>query len=872
MIAWDSAVAELRHFAGMKPLGWKFGQNDGLRWLADRIEEGKPGVLIADEVGLGKTRIAVAAMHAVARAGGRVAVVVPPNLLHQWEAEHLEFLTALGADTSDDRATRDRRQFRAFLDAFPSNPPTDYPRCMEEPFLLISHGFGLPHQFKPNSHAYSWALPYIVRSFMSHGQDNWRGCPGLKAKMHADPRLARQIPAARWLAAHARDLQADLHLLPVLNDKSGAGFSLQAGAEGSGLQALFRTLLGRLLGQFDLIVIDEAHKSRDGADETRSTKRLSFLLEEILQPAAGCRRLALTATPVQLGASDWGSTLRRIGLGKPDLDRRLAAIQGFDELHRKFRSGPASEADVEEIVGVAERFQGALADVVVRRRWADQDIMRQAADILQEPGTHPHRRWDVPPAEVAWSALDVAHRMAFLAAEGRSLASVDTDLGLVERHRAARHAQAMDVLDQPGQDDELTTQLSETARHTYWGRVQAAWWPTAGLEGDDTLIVHPRIVAACDWIDDVVVRDVGKVLVFGSYNRPLKALSDALNIRCFLREVAAGKPTKPPNALRQREGAQDRLMDAVLQCMRDGSEIRQAVALAGGLNALIQASVRLYDIRSDGLGRDVTDALQEADVRDAHLRNVVRLAALERMIASGSDGKGMRPFIDSLLTALSASAKESGDDNDEAQAADDMLLEALRMEEELSQVGRSDFARLLNGKSSHATRHVLQALFNTPLVRPQILLAQSRVASEGLNLHRACRHVVFLHLDWNPAVIEQQLGRVDRVDSYWHQTFKATKDAGDLPRIEIATVVLNGTSDASKRDHIVKRQRMLGAHLFGEILPSDLMKQMKPEWRDRIHAASPSFSPTGMHSALETEQDDWGKVNGLYGSMNSRVG
>ncbi len=121
MIEWGRVVADLRRLAGMASLGWRSGQDDGLRWLADRVEEGKPGVLVADEVGLGKTRIAIAAMHAVAGAGGRVAVVVPPTLLHQWESEHGRFLSALGAAAAEDRAARERRQLRAYLDAFPSD-------------------------------------------------------------------------------------------------------------------------------------------------------------------------------------------------------------------------------------------------------------------------------------------------------------------------------------------------------------------------------------------------------------------------------------------------------------------------------------------------------------------------------------------------------------------------------------------------------------------------------------------------------------------------------------------------------------------------------------------------------------------------------
>lgn len=53
--------------------------------LAKRLPNN--GVIIADEVGMGKTRIAVAVARAVIAAGGRVAILVPPGLGYQWSDE-----------------------------------------------------------------------------------------------------------------------------------------------------------------------------------------------------------------------------------------------------------------------------------------------------------------------------------------------------------------------------------------------------------------------------------------------------------------------------------------------------------------------------------------------------------------------------------------------------------------------------------------------------------------------------------------------------------------------------------------------------------------------------------------------------------------
>ena len=61
------------------------------------------------------------------------------------------------------------------------------------------------------------------------------------------------------------------------------------------------------LGVFDLVITDEAHKSR-GIESG-----LSRLLESVIVPSDTARRLALTATPVELDVSQWRSTLSRLG-------------------------------------------------------------------------------------------------------------------------------------------------------------------------------------------------------------------------------------------------------------------------------------------------------------------------------------------------------------------------------------------------------------------------------------------------------------------------------------------------------------------------------------------------------------------------------
>jgi Helicase conserved C-terminal domain len=75
-----------------------------------------------------------------------------------------------------------------------------------------------------------------------------------------------------------------------------------------------------------------------------------------------------------------------------------------------------------------------------------------------------------------------------------------------------------------------------------------------------------------------------------------------------------------------------------------------------------------------------------------------------------------------------------------------------------------DYAvRTLDGSMKHDGRIVLCAAFNSPLA-PDILICTA-IGSEGIDLHRECAEVIHHDLPWNPARLEQRIGRVDRVGS-----------------------------------------------------------------------------------------------------------
>jgi hypothetical protein len=71
--------------------------------------------------------------------------------------------------------------------------------------------------------------------------------------------------------------------------------------------------------------------------------------------------------------------------------------------------------------------------------------------------------------------------------------------------------------------------------------------------------------------------------------------------------------------------------------------------------------------------------------------------------------------------------------------------------------------RMVNGDTPQETRDLVMLAFNSPMF-PEVLIS-SKVLGEGVDLHRYCRHVIHHDLDWNPSVLEQHTGRLDRIRS-----------------------------------------------------------------------------------------------------------
>jgi hypothetical protein len=177
------------------------------------------------------------------------------------------------------------------------------------------------------------------------------------------------------------------------------------------------------------------------------------------------------------------------------------------------------------------------------------------------------------------------------------------------------------------------------------------------------------------------------------------------------------------------------------------------------------------------------------------------------------------------------------------------LLRAMEIDtNESTAVQRGGFCRLMDGSMAMSTRRIVQERFNRKCAMPRVLVAQSLVGREGLNLHRACRRVVLFHPEWNPAIVEQEIGRVDRIRSLWNQMAIEWKKNGSnpqvYPKIECTFVVFKGTYDEWQFRTLESRRRSLEAQLFGALLNEEALARLEKEERQRILDVAPNFDPS----------------------------
>lgn len=880
---WNKVGEKLRALADNQTIKLNTGQVASIRELAERLPSN--GVIIADEVGMGKTRIAAAVARSVIQAGGRVAILVPPGLGYQWSDE----LRNAGVDAPP--ILRSLWQYLQAWDTQNKSSP-----WFDESALVVSHSFT------------NWRLGEKPAPW------RWSLLPELYAiwRKQTNGRFPREyfgdeVPGDVWVRQAAGSI---VNAILATSEGHPARKFVRELAENTpwpgalaaseyGRNAQLRPWLERAvglgLGVFDLVIIDEAHKSR-GQDSG-----LNRLLKEVVLQSSNSRCLAMTATPVELDATQWTQMLGRIGVDEKSKAVATTAIDDYAKAVGKVRQCLSDKKARNDYKESAKVFKDALKDYLLRRDKREDPAVRNFQEATCEP-YHAYRREQEILIDTARLPLD--WKQAVCAAEALSFVTRQSDRTAAKRLRLTLGnghgiAALIDQLQRDEKDDHKQTDAegvpevaiqrnAEIELSADKRLLRAEWWQSVMIQpfADEgsALFDHPAIRAAVEEIESVCLQEE-KVLVFGRFTRPLRALVQLLNAREMLRCVDNRRPwpqSKVPETeewaailaahqqlqglgdlggnLLNHKGELDRslLNHALATQYKDLEDQRRKIRdnliqlIGDGLDTM--PSEKRVRALFEAFKKTAMGALKQDQGNDSHDLAVVA-RAIQELLGISIENALPADFAQAFLELVAAAS-----DRDEGDADGDGLLNeeegsdlwsdlSLRLHDEYNRP-EGGYARLMYGETKPATRRFLQLAFNRKQGFPKVLVAQSLVGREGLNLHKACRTVVLLHPEWNPGVVEQQIGRVDRIGSLWEEKLNQAifdeKSNGDLPRIEIRPVVFQGTYDEQNWQVLRDRWDDLRAQLHGIVISTRIAEKYSGSEGivAEINSAAPNFSPS----------------------------
>lgn len=875
---WNKVAEKLRTLADDRSIELNDGQAASLRELAKRLPN--DGVIIADEVGMGKTRIAVAVAKCVTAAGGRVAILVPPGLGYQWGDE----LRDAGAD-----ALPILRSLDGYLNAWNNGDGKMWGDCQT---VLLSHVFcnwSLKSNTKKN---WRWALlPAVLRLLTQKNRESGRVRIGMNKQKFDDHRVET---AAQWIVANgAKKYLNELTNNALINQwgNSSPLFDPANYTKDTEFRKGLECVVGTGLGVFDLIVIDEAHKSRG------QESNLNRLLSQVVLPSTNARCLAMTATPVELDATQWTQMLGRIQVDEISKAKATTAISSYAQAVAWVRQCPSDKNAREKYKESSEIFKQALKPYLLRRDKREDPAVIQFQQASGE-GYHAYR--SEKEILIDTTQLDPDWKQAICAAEALSFVTRQSDHTAAKRLRLTLGnghgiAALIDQLQRDDNDDKQQTEADgppeadgkwsvETERADGKRLQRAEWWQNVMLKpfGNDgsALFDHPAILAAVREIESVCGQGE-KVLVFGRFTRPLHALVQLLNAREMLRCVHDGRPWPQSKVHEDAKVNEDEWAATVAAHRQLHGQLPRLVELEReGLDKILDQQYKnleqqrrkirekLIDYIEEGFIGNVQVNARERSLFEAFKEEAAKISesnqsgnnnvltivarAMQELVGASIDNAMPTAFAKAFIDLVAAASDHDEGVTDDAGTLDEKKISDLwtdirtRLREEYSR-SEGGYARLMNGESKPPTRRLLQLAFNRKQGHPKVLVAQSIVGREGLNLHKACRTVVLLHPEWNPGVVEQQIGRVDRIGSLWEEKLNQVivdKQAnGDLPRIEIRPVVFRGTYDEKNWQVLQDRWDDLRAQLHGIVISPRIAEKYSTDLISEINEAAPNFSP-----------------------------
>lgn len=825
----------------------------------------QPGVVLADEVGMGKTFVALGVAASVALSDNQrrpVVVMVPPSLREKWPRDFdvfsreclpldlAERLKPASADTGieflkllDDRAKRRKSIIFLTHGAMHTGLGRGIAGAWAKLALikravyrrknvgwlrrLLHRRLGdlLEMKFVHRRHQEVWedllAAPYDqwLTVCHKHGIDpEGDDC----AETDDDPVPETMAQALdRFDTARLEGVFDALHQIPIRESANYADRLQTARREiNNALRELWHECLQNLHFRLPLLILDEAHHLKNAQTRLASLFQVPDAAndaEEITArgPLGGVfeRMLFLTATPFQLGHHELCSVLERFDgicwrqncappCGRESFQKQVVAVreqldtaqeaalcfdtawgklttedmevdrQRFQDIeawwsHVQIAKNPSQR--LEQALTCYERAKEKLRDAgqalrpwVIRHhrphtltgRFAGQPRRRRlpGRSILDESMANGDVGLEV--SRKAILPFLLAARATINMGESRPVFAE----GLASSYEAFRYTRQQNLgLDADAEPVESVniTQASEW----YLAQLERA----LPLRDHQSSAEHPKLRATADRVVQTW-RQGEKIIVFCHFIQTGRALRRLISAQLH-QEIgnlgAAKLRCSPYHAHLLLQKISRRFFDT-------DSPVR-----------------RVTDNEISGLLKGYPSLLQHDSLRETIRRYVRTPSFLVRFLPLTRRGlkptavrrafreeTGLRSVLKTFLDFLQeqCTPKERQDCIEavsKIQTGDMTGREAERSFESDELIGRSRHdlllpnVRLINGATRHETRQRLMLTFNSPFF-PEILIT-SNVMAEGVDLHRYCRYVIHHDLDWNPSVLEQRTGRVDRI-------------------------------------------------------------------------------------------------------------
>jgi hypothetical protein len=760
---------------------------------------------------MGKTFVALAVAAGVVESERRrrpVVVMVPPAVAdkwpNDWEVFREQCLPATSLIRATTRPVRNGAEFLKLLD-----DPADrrshiifmkhgsLRASLSDPFVLLAtvrQAFLRRSSLERQRRAFPrwasrilndrWFTQERTEQLLQRPPSRWLDLCGDRPTVDDDP--VPQLFADAVQAVDLSDVRNALAQLP-LSSSSGLDQRLRAVRKHlrRALDEVWREAMTQVRYHLPLLILDEAHHVKNPNqlaslffDDEESTGGLDGSLFGIFD-----RMLFLTATPFQLGHTELIRVISRFSAVRLSTQERTEFERDLADLRVSLDRSQADAARLETVWGRLDRddVQG------LRTGWwaSDPDELPEAArpaasaaraavasfDSAQH-ALHPwvlrHCR-DRPRDVVGGAGILPGHPLTgatydtvglevgvdaavpfLLAARAEAMVSVLS----LRSHRATRAifseglASSYDAFRHRSKDDSVEVD-DDLPNQFQWYLQQIDQF----IPNDDSVVLdaHPKIAATTARVLDLWRRGE-KVLVFTFYRATgrslVRSISAALDaeIERLAREAGsstAGLQRRARNRLDADAPAAAFVRDQVqtiAQARGLGTEDRRQLADVV-LRFLRTPAFQVRFFPSDG---DLIDELQGAFADDSREGPdlVGRIGAFADRVVRLVDAERERLWYD--LGGIQTGEIRFGGESDDSGTS-------------------SATVRLANGETASETRRRLMRTFNSPFF-PEVLIASS-VMSEGVDLHLDCRHVIHHDLDWNPSVLEQRTGRIDRVGS-----------------------------------------------------------------------------------------------------------